>query len=120
MTCIPLTVTLTNPVDAFAGTVKVMLVLVALVTTHVIPFKVTMSFVNVGSKPFPVMVIELPTEAGFGKILVMEGATVKFIDDVTIGPPSTDTVIGPVVAPGGTLTISVVLVELMTVAAIPL
>ena len=65
------------------------------------------------------MVTVVPTEPLAGENPVIEGITIKFDDDVPVSP-FTVTVIGPVVAPNGTVVIIFVLVELLTTASVPL
>jgi len=101
------------------GTLVVMVVAETLVMVAVVPLNVTELLARVVSKPVPVMATVDPTEPLVGEKLVMVGITVKSDVDVTVSPFSV-TVIGPVVAPEGTVTVSVVLVALLIVAVVPL
>jgi hypothetical protein len=65
------------------------------------------------------MVTVVPTEPFAGEKLVMVGTTEKSDDDDTVSLP-TVTLIGPDVPPEGTVVTIVVLVALVTVAAVPL
>lgn len=62
-----------------------------------------------------------PCKADFGLMDVITGicSTVKFVEEVAVDVP-TVTVIGPVVAPEGTLTVRLFAVAAVTVAAVPL
>lgn len=75
--------------------------------------------VVVVSKPVPVMVTVVPVAPLVGEKLVIDGITVKFDDEVAVWL-LTVTLIGPVVAPDGTVVTISVLVELVTTAAVPL
>jgi hypothetical protein len=101
------------------GTVVTISVLVELVTVAVTPLNLTTSLASAVSKPVPVMVTFVPMEPLAGEKLVIEGVTVKSDDDVAVRLP-TVTLIGPVVAPDGTVATISVLVALVTVAEVPL
>jgi len=121
----PFTVTEMVPEVAPAGTVTVSWVAVAAVTVANMPLNLTVLSAAVVLKLVPVMVIVVPTPPVAGVKLVMVGAvaelafTVKSVEEV-VGFPSTITVILPVVAPVGTVTVSSVAVAAVTVAAVPL
>jgi len=72
MAVCPLTVTLTGPVVAPAGTVTTKLVAVALVTVADVPLNFTVLLDGVGSKLVPLIIIDAPTGPLAGKILVIE------------------------------------------------
>jgi hypothetical protein len=78
-----------------------------------------MLLVVVVSKPVPVMVTVVPAVPLVGVKLVIDGITVKFDDEVAVWL-LTVTLIGPVVAPDGTVVTISVLVELVTTADVPL
>ena len=67
------------------------------------------------------MLTLLPCNADAGLIEVIAGIcrTVKLVADVAVDEP-TDTVIGPVVAPEGTVTVRLFAVAAVTVARVPL
>lgn len=114
-----MTVTVICPVAAPDGTAVTIDVLVELATTAVVPLNLTMLLVVVVSKPVPVMVTVVPAEPLVGEKLVIAGITVKFDDEVAVWL-LTVTLIGPVVAPDGTVLTISVLVELVTTADVPL
>jgi hypothetical protein len=114
-----LTVTLICPVVAPDGTAVTIDVLVELETTAVVPLNLTILLVVVVSKPVPVMVTVVPAVPLVGVKLVIDGITVKFDDEVAVWL-LTVTLIGPVVAPDGTVVTISVLVELVTTADVPL
>lgn len=107
------------------GTVTVREVSVAPVTTATAPFIVTVLEEIVELKFVPVMVTEVPTSPLVGLKLVMVGLSAE--SSVTSKSPSEDvvlpftvTVMGPVVAPVGTVTVSCVLVAVIISAEVPL
>ncbi len=118
-TDVPLTVTVITPVVAPVGTVVMMVVSEALVMVAAVPLNLTVLFARVVSKPVPVMATVVPAEPVVGEKLAMVGITVKSDVDVTVSLFSV-TVIGPDVAPEGTVTTSVVLVALLIDAVVPL
>jgi hypothetical protein len=94
-------------------------VAVELVTTAAVPLKLTVLFAGVVLKLTPVMVTVVPVKPFAGVKLVIDRGTVKLVADVAWLSP-TMTVIGPVVAPAGTVVTIWVDVELVTAAAVPL
>jgi hypothetical protein len=95
------------PEVAFAGTVAPICVLVALVTAACVVLKVTLSLARM-SKFVPVMETAVPGVPMFGVKLIMEGTpepaeTVKF-ELLETEPAGVPTLMGPVVAPAGTVT----------------
>src|SRR5215469_601202 len=117
----PPTVTTTLPVVAPAGTVTAMLVLLQVVAVAVVPLKVTVLLPGVAPKFVPVIVTGVPTvpEAGLRVLIVgAEAVTVKFTP--LLARPPTVTTILPVVAPAGTVTAMLVLLQVVAVAAVPL
>jgi hypothetical protein len=115
----PLANTTTLPVVAPPGTVTVMLVALQLETVAVVPLKLTVPDPCVEPKFVPVMVTAAPTAPVVIDRLVMLGAgtTVK-ADPLLFTPVFTTTF--PVVAPVGTVTATLVTLQLVTVAAVPL
>jgi hypothetical protein len=121
VTVTPLTVTEIGPLVAPAGTVTVSVVEVAPVTVATTPLNRTVLLANVVLKLVPVMVTVAPTAPLVGVKPDMVGVpgTVKIPTLVTVTPLSV-TEIGPVEAPGGTVTVSVVADAPVTGALIPL
>lgn len=108
------------PVDAPLGTVTTSEVLVADDTVVVTPLNFTMLFAGVVLKFVPVIVTGVPTAPEVGEKFVIVGVrtvTVKFVADVAVCPP-TVTVIVPVVAPDGTVTVRLVALAAVTVAVV--
>lgn len=123
----PATATVIFPDVAPAGTVVVMLVAVDAVTVAAVPLNVTVLSAGVVLKFVPVMVTVAPTTPDVGVKLVMVGSvkagtvTVKSVAEVAArAAPATATEIGPVVAPTGTVVLMLVVVDAVTVAAVPL
>ena len=115
----PPTVTTTLPV-VVVGTTAVMLVALQLVTVAPIPLKVTV-LVNCDAPKFvPVMVTEVPIWAEEGFRLVIDGVGVTVKAEPLLAMPPTVTTTLPVVAPEGTGTVMLVLLQLVGVAAVPL
>ena len=117
----PPTVTTTLPVVAPAGTGTTMLVTVQLVGVAAIPLNFTVLVPCVVPKFAPVIVTEVPRTPDVGVRLVMLGGgtvTVKLIP--ALATPPTVTTTFPVVAPAGTFTATLVALQLVGVAAIPL
>jgi hypothetical protein len=116
------TVTGAEPVVP-TGTDVVILVLVLLVTTAVVPLKLTILFAGVALKFVPVIVTLVPGMPEEGEKEVMVGAkpqrTVK-LDALVPVLPATVTVIVPVVAPVGTVVVIDVAVLAVTTAVVPL
>lgn len=115
---IPLTITMTLPVVAPAGTGATMVVLLQLVGVAVLAPKVTVLVPCVAPKLVPVIVTEVPIAPDAGEMLVMLGATPKATP--LLAKPPTVTMTLPVVAPFGTGAVMLVVLQLVGVAATPL
>ena len=116
----PCTVTTTFPVVAPLGTGTAMLVVLQLVGAPAVPLNVTMLVPCVEPKFVPVMVTKVPTAPDVRLRLVMLGvdSTVKLAPFVLT--PLAFTMTFPVVAPLGTIATMLVLLQLITVAVVPL
>src|SRR6266481_971237 len=115
------TVTTTLPVVAPAGTGATKLVALQLVGVAVIPLNFTVLVPCVAPKFAPVIVTDVPINPDAGFKLVMLGpgtVTVKFMP--LLATPPTLTTTFPVVAPDGTSTTTLVALQLVGVAVIPL
>lgn len=112
--------TTTFPVVAPFGTVTAMLVGLQLVAEAVVPLKLTVPDPCVDPKPAPVIVTAAPTPPVVIDKLAMLGAgtTVK-LNPLLFTPPIFTTTF-PVVAPLGTVTVMLVALQLVAVAAVPL
>jgi hypothetical protein len=117
----PARVTVIGPLLDPEGTVAVMLVGELAVTTAVVPLNKTALFAGIASKSVPVMMIVAPTPplAGEKPEMVGGGITVKLLELVPVRPAAV-TVIGPLVAPAGTVVVILVAVLAVTVAIVPL
>jgi len=115
---IPLTITMTLPVVAPAGTCATMVVLFQVVGVAVDAPKVTALAPCEAPKLVPVTVTEVPTGPDAGERLVMLGATLK--GTPLLVKPLTVTTTFPVVAPLGTGTTMLVALQLVGVAVVPL
>src|ERR1700680_141758 len=105
----PNTVTTTFPVPAPAGTVTVMLVaLHALAAAAAVPLKVTVLVPRVAAKFVPVIVMDAPMAPDVWLRLLMAGARTMLKGDPLLAEPNTVTTTLPVVAPAGTLTVTLV------------
>jgi hypothetical protein len=117
----PPTVTITFPVVAPTGTGALMLVALQLVGVAVVPLNVTVLPPCVAPKFVPVIVTEVPTAAGFGRILVMFGAGELTVNEYPLlASPPTVTITFPVVAPTGTSAVMLVALQLVGEAVVPL
>jgi hypothetical protein len=117
----PPTVTTTLPVVAPLGTVTPMLVALQLVTVAAFPLKKVTVFVPwLAPKLLPLIVTAAPTDPEVGDRLPIKGAkpTLKLTPLVAV--PLTVTTTLPVVAPAGTVTLMLLLLQFVTVAAVPL
>src|SRR6266852_510133 len=117
----PPTVTTTLPVVAPAGTSTTTLVALQLVAVAATPLNVTVLVPCAAPKFAPLIVTEVPTNPEVGLKLVMLGpetVTVKFMP--LLATPPTLTTTFPVVAPAGTSTTTLVALQLVGVAVIPL
>jgi len=115
----PAVVTETVPVLAPGGTVTVSAVAVAAMTAARVPLKATAFSAAVVLNLVPVIVTFAPIGPVFGLKPVTVGGTLNATDDMAT-PPAVFTETWPVVAPGGTMTVSEVAVAAVTVAAAPL
>jgi hypothetical protein len=117
----PPTVTTTFPVVAPTGTGAVMLVALQLAGEAVVPLNVTVLPPCVAPKFVPVIVTEVPTAAGFGRIFVMSGAGGVTVNKCPLlACPPTVTTTFPVVAPTGTGAVMLVALQLAGEAVVPL
>jgi hypothetical protein len=117
----PPTVTTTLPVAAPAGTVAEILVALQLDDVAGIPLNVTVLVPCVTPKFTPLIVTDAPTKPEVGFRLVMLGpgtVTVKFTPLLATPPTVTTTL--PVVAPAGTGATTLVALQLVGTAAMPL
>lgn len=117
----PPTVTRTFPVVAPVGTGATMLVAVQLVGVAVVPLNLTVLVPWVAPKFVPVIVTEAPVKPDVGfrpVILGPEAVTAKFTP--LLATPLVVTTTFPVVAPAGTGTTMLVVVQLIGVAVVPL
>jgi hypothetical protein len=122
-TPVPFTRTEIGPVVAPTGTDVVMLVLVEPVTVANVPLKRTSLLAGVVLKLVPLITTEAVTDplVGVKPVIVGFGITVKLEALVTVTPvPLTNTEIGPVVAPSGTVAVMLVDVLAVTLAIAPL
>ena len=110
-----------GPVVTPAGTTTDSVVVVAVVTVAGIPLNTTVLFAGTALKLVPVIVTAVPDGPYAGVKLVIVGGvvTVKLLALVAVCDP-TLIVIGPVLAPGGTLAVSCVIDAAVTVAVMPL
>lgn len=122
-TVMPLTVTLTAPLVAPAGTVVVKLVVVAAVTVAAVPLNFTLLFAAVGLKFVPVRVTVAPTTPLVGLMPVIVGELGVTVNDPLLVPlwrPLLTTVKGPLVAAAGIVTSMVASLQLVTPTTVPL
>src|ERR1017187_8257171 len=119
---VPNTVTTTLPVVAPAGTITVMLVVLqALAAAAAVPLNVTVLVLCVAPKFVPVMVIGTPTAPEVWLRLVMVGGGTTVKSEPLLAAPNTVTTTLPVVAPAGTVTVMLVVLQaLAAAAAVPL
>ena len=111
--------TITFPVNAPLGTVTPMLVALQLETVAVVPLKLTVPNPCVEPKFVPVIVTAAPNAPVVIERLVMLGAGTTVKEDPLLFTPVFTTTF-PVVAPVGTVTATLVTLQLVTVAAVPL
>jgi hypothetical protein len=116
----PFSVTVTLPVVAPEGTGATMLVALQFVGVAVVPLKLTVLLPWVVPKLVPAMVTAPFTDAEFGVRLVMfgVGSTVKLVP--LLATPLTVIMMLPVAAPEGTGTTTLVALQLVGTAAVPL
>jgi hypothetical protein len=116
----PATATTTGPVVAPLGTGTTMLVLLQLLGVAAVPLNFTVLVPWVAPKFVPVIVTDVPTGPELGERLLMLGGTVTVNVTPLLARPATVTTTGPVVAPLGTGTTMLVLLQLLGVAVVPL
>src|SRR5579859_4872183 len=114
----PPTVTTTLPVVAPEGTGATIFVLLQLVGVAGVPLNVTVLVPCVEPKLEPLMVTDVVTDPEVGERLVMTRNTVKVTP--LLATPLTVTTTAPVVAPVGTGTTMLVMLQLVGVAVVPL
>src|SRR5262249_8675884 len=116
----PLTVTVTLPVVAPAGTGATMLVADQFVGVAAVPLNFTVLVPWLAPQFVPVIVTTALTApvVGFNDVIVAVGTTVNELP--LLATPPTVTVTLPVVAPAGTGTTMLVADQLVGVAAVPL
>jgi hypothetical protein len=123
VTLVPLTSTEIGPVEAAPGTSAVMLTEVLAVTFASVPLNRTSLLAGVVLKLVPLMVTTASGDPlpGVNPPMVGLGSTVKLEALVTVSPvPLTNTEIGPVVTPSGTVAVMLVDVLAVTLAIAPL
>jgi hypothetical protein len=116
----PFTVMTMLPEVAPAGTFTPMLVLLQLVGMAVVPLKLMVLVPCVGPKLLPLIVMAVPTRPAEGRTLLIAGGVDTVNGTPVLGTPPTFTTTLPVVAPAGTGTTMVLLLQLVGVAAMPL
>lgn len=118
---VPPTATTTLPVVAPAGTGTTMLVALQLIGAAIVPLNLTVLIPVEAPKLVPVIVTDAPTSPAVGFRLVSVGVgtgTVKLIPLLAVPPTATTTL--PVVAPVGTGVTTLVELQLIGVAVVPL
>jgi hypothetical protein len=116
----PLARTTTFPVVAPAGTVSTILVALHVFTEAVVPLYLTVLLPCVVPKLVPARVIEAPTAPDVGDNVVMLGAATTVKLWPLLSTPLARTTTFPVVAPEGTVTAMLVVLQVVTVAVVPL
>jgi hypothetical protein len=116
----PLANTTTFPVVAPVGTVTAMLDALQLVTVAAVPLNVTVPLPWLETKFVPIIVTAAPTAPVEVDRLVMLGAETTVKLEPLLFTPLANTTTFPVVAPLGTVTVMLVALQLVTVAAVPL
>ncbi len=116
----PLTVTITLPVVAPAGTAATIEVLLQLLTVAAVPLNLTVLEPCDEPKFVPVIVTDVPALPEVGDRLVMDGVGNTVNARPLLAIPPTVTTIFPLLAPEGTIATIEVLLQLLTVAAVPL
>jgi len=120
-TVMPFNVSVIFPVVAPAGTVVLMLVDVAAVTTLVTPLNLITLLTGVVLKFVPAMLTTAPGAPLSGVKLTIDGVgKIEKLPVLIIVTPLVVTETGPVEVPAGTVRVMVVAVEAVTVAATPL
>ena len=114
----PPTVTTMLPAVAPLGTGTEIVVLVQFVGVAVVPLKLTVLLPCEPPKFVPVMFTEVPAGPDVGDTLLMPGVTVKPNPFVEIPPTITTTL--PVVAPAGTGTVMLPLLQFVGAPVVPL
>jgi hypothetical protein len=116
----PFTVTTMFPLVAAAGTGTLIDEPLQLFGVAGVPLKVTVLVPWVAPKAVPVIVTTVPAAPDTGESLVITGAAVTVNDLELLAVPPTVTRTGPVVAPVGTGTEMLAVLQLVGVAAVPL
>lgn len=116
----PLTVTMTFPDAAPAGTGTLMELLAQLVGTATSPLNVTVLFPCVAPKLEPVILTEAPGKPELGDTPVMFGLVTVKITPLLLTPPAAATTTLPDVAAAGTKVEMLLFPQELTVAATPL
>jgi len=116
----PPTVTTTLPVVAAAGTGTTMLVAFQLVGVPAVPLNVTVLLLWLAPKFAPVIVTDVPTRPEVGLMLVIFGTVATVKSAPLLARPPTVTTTLPVLAPAGTGTRMLVVLQLVGVAVVPL
>jgi hypothetical protein len=120
VTVTPLTVTATGPVVAPVGTVAVIADAVQVpIVVAVVPLNVTLPFVVPKFEP-PMVTEVVPAAPEDGVSVEIDGVAKTVNDEPALAAPPTVTTTLPVVAPGGTVVVIEVLLQVPTVAAVPL
>jgi hypothetical protein len=117
---VPFTVTTTFPDVASVGTVATIDVALQLVTVAVVPLKVTDPEPCVAPKFEPEIVTAIPTGPEVRERLLMVGACDTVKGTPLLATPPTVTTTFPEVAPAGTGTVMLVVLQLVGVPAVPL
>jgi hypothetical protein len=115
-------VTTTFPVVAPVGTITVILVALHTVAVAFVPLNLTLLLPWVEPKFVPATVTDVPTAPELGLKLVIVGAAAAVTVKLTplLAWPPTVTTTFPVVAPVGTVTVTLVALHAVAVAAVPL
>jgi hypothetical protein len=121
ITPVPLTSTDTKPEEAPKGTIAVMPVAVEAVTVANVPLNSTTLLSGVVLKLAPEITTVAPTDAARGAIPEIRGVGKTVKDEALVMvTPLVVTLIGPVVAPAGTVVVRLEDVAAVTVANVPL
>jgi len=116
----PPTLTTTFPLVAPLGTKVTMLVALQLVGVAAVPLKLTVLFPCDAPKLLPVIVTEVPTGPAVGDRLVMLGGMITVKATPLLARPPTVTTTFPLVAPLGTGTTMLVLLQVVAAPVVPL
>src|SRR5689334_5225710 len=116
----PPTVTATSPVVAPVGTGTTILIALQFVGVAAVPLKVTVLVPCIKPKFIPVIVTDVPTGPDVGFRLVIDGGIVTVNVTPLLAVPPTVTTTFPVVAPAGTGTTILVMLQFVGAAVVPL